>query len=64
MPKNSRPNGEEAISEMSKMRLINLKESRTAKFVNVQGRENADLRVAKYIFVCGILPFIVVRSPY
>ena len=40
-----------------------VQESRIARLVNVQGREEADTRVARAIYACGI-PFNVVRSPY
>jgi hypothetical protein len=39
------------------------KDSRLLKTLNNQGREEAESRVARDIFACGI-PFIVVRSPY
>ena len=38
-------------------------DSRIARLVNVQAREEADSRVARCIYACGI-PFNVVRSPY
>jgi hypothetical protein len=40
-----------------------IQESRIDKMVNVQGREEAETRVARDIYACGI-PFNVVRSPY
>jgi len=40
-----------------------VQESRIAKLVNMQGREEAETRVARAIYACGI-PFNVVRSPY
>ena len=40
-----------------------MQESKIAKLVNVQGREEADTRVARAIYACGI-PFNVARSPY
>jgi hypothetical protein len=39
------------------------KDSRLLKMLNNQGREEAESRVAKTIFSCGI-PFNVVQSPY
>ena len=39
-----------------------MQESRIAKMVNVQGREEVDIRVARAIYACGI-PFNVVWSP-
>ena len=43
--------------------ISSMQENRIAKLVNVQGREEADTRVARAIYACGI-PFNVVRSPY
>ena len=40
-----------------------IQESRIARLVNVQGREEADTRLARAIYACGI-PFNVIRSPY
>ena len=40
-----------------------MQESRIAKLVNVQGREETNTMVARAIYACGI-PFNVVRSPY
>lgn len=40
-----------------------VQESRIAKLVNMQGREEVETRVARAIYACGI-PFNVVRSPY
>jgi len=40
-----------------------IQESRIAKMINTQGREEAESRVAGTIYACGI-PFNVVRSPY
>ena len=40
-----------------------VQDSRIAKLVNVQGREEAASRVAWCIYACGI-PFNVVRSPH
>ena len=40
-----------------------VQDSRVAKLVNVQAREEVDSRVARCIYACGI-PFNVVRSPY
>eukprot|EP00253_Pinus_taeda_P024936 PITA_24936 len=40
-----------------------VQDSRIAKLVNVQAREETDCRVARCIYACGI-PFNVVRSPY
>ena len=40
-----------------------IQDSRIAKMVDVQGREEAETRVARALYACGI-PFNVVRSPY
>ena len=40
-----------------------VQDSRIARLVNVQAREETDSRVARCIYACGI-PFNVVRSPY
>ena len=40
-----------------------VQDSRTAKLVNAQAREEVDSKEARCIYACGI-PFNVVRSPY
>eukprot|EP00253_Pinus_taeda_P024027 PITA_24027 len=40
-----------------------VQDSKIARLVNVQAREETDSRVARCIYACGI-PFNVVRSPY
>jgi hypothetical protein len=49
--------------KIQKVHLFAIQESRIAKMVNVQGREEVETRVARAIYACGI-PFNVVWSPY
>ena len=50
-------------SSKNPARTPSVQESRIAKLVNMQGREEAESRVARAIYACGI-PFNVVWSPY
>ena len=50
-------------SKISNSPSPSIQESRIAKMVNVQGREEVETRVARALYACCI-PFNVVRSPY
>lgn len=54
---------QQQASKSAKGSSPSIQESRIAKLVNVQGREDAETRVARAIYVYGI-PFNVIRSLY